>query len=108
MPTTSRAPVQPEIIRFLPQYFREAEVGDFHPAFFVQQNVFRFDVAVDDAFIVRELERGADLRNDFERLARRQFAGLFNLPQVRPVHVFHDEIMNGRGRDALRRVLAER
>ena len=83
---------QPEILRLLPQNFRQAEVGDFHPAFFVEQDVFGLDVAVDDAFVVRELERGADLRNDFQRLARREFAGLLDLPQVRPVHVFHDEI----------------
>ena len=62
---------QPEILRLLAQNFREAEVGDFHPAFFIEQNVFRFYVAVDDAFVMRKLERGADLWDDFQRLARR-------------------------------------
>ena len=40
-----------------------------------------------------ELQRVADLGNDFERFARRQFAGLLDLPQVRPIDVFHDEIV---------------
>ncbi len=84
---------QPEVLRFLPQDFGQAEVGDFHAAFFVEQDVFGFDVAMDDAFVVRELERGADLRNDCQRLARRKFARLLDLPQVRPVHKFHEEIM---------------
>ena len=99
---------QPEVLRFLPQDFGQAEIRDFHAALFVEQDVFRLDVAMDDALVVGELERGADLRNDFQRLARRKFARLLDLPQVRPVHIFHDEIMHGCGRDALLRVLAER
>ncbi len=52
-------------------YFGNAEIGDLHPALFVHQEIFRFDVAVDDAFVVGELQRLADLRYDGQRLFRR-------------------------------------
>ena len=55
-----------------PEDLGDAEVGDLHPALLVEQDVLRLDVAVDDAFVVRELERLADLRDDRQRLARAQ------------------------------------
>ena len=78
---------QPEIS--LPENFCQTKIRNLHTAFFIEQNIFRLDVAVNDAFVMRELECGADLRNDFHGLARRELPGL---PQVRPVHKFHDEI----------------
>ena len=77
---------------FAPQDFGDAEVHDLHPAPRIEENVFRFDVAVDDAFVVGELERLADLRDDQKRLARGEFACLLQLPQVQPLYVFHDEV----------------
>ncbi len=74
------------------QNFRDAKVGDFHPALFIQQNVFRLDVAMHDALVMRELERLAYLGHNLERLARGKFAGPFQLPQIQAVHKFHDEI----------------
>ena len=68
-----------------------AKVSDLHPALFVEQDVLRLDVAVDDAFIVRELERLANLRDDLQRLARRQFARLLQLSQVKSIDKLHDE-----------------
>src|SRR5262249_42875299 len=55
-------------------------------------NVLGLDVAVDDAFVVGELEDFTDLRDDFEGLAGRQSAGAFELAEVKAVHEFHDEV----------------
>src|SRR6266567_145277 len=46
-----------------------------------------------DSFVVRELQRLANLRDDLQRLAGREFAGLFQLPQVGSIHIFHDEVV---------------
>ena len=51
----------------LAQNFRQANVRDFHAAFLVEQNIFRLDVAVNDPFNVRELQRLADLGDDGDR-----------------------------------------
>ena len=48
---------------------------------------------MDDAFVVGELERLADLRDDGQRLLGREPAGLLDLPQVPAVHEFHDQVM---------------
>jgi hypothetical protein len=47
---------------------------------------------VDDALVVRELQRVANLRHDGQRLARRNASGVQQLPQVHAVHEFHEEI----------------
>jgi hypothetical protein len=46
---------------------------------------------MDHAFIVRKLERLANLRYDFECFAGGKFARPLQLPQVQSVHKFHDE-----------------
>ena len=46
---------------------------------------------MDDALVVGELKRVADLRHDGQRLARRDASGLQQLPQVHAVHEFHQE-----------------
>lgn len=43
---------------------RQAKVGNLHSPLLVHQNVFRFDVAMHDSFIVGELECFANLRDD--------------------------------------------
>ena len=48
----------------------DAKVGDLHPALLVEQDVLRLDVAVDDALLVRELQRLANLRHNGQRLLR--------------------------------------
>ena len=75
-----------------PQHFGDAEVGDLHPALFVEQDVFRLDVAVDDALFVGVLQRLADFRNDGERLGGRQLSGLQQLSQRQAVHKLHQQI----------------
>ena len=73
--------------------FRDAEVGDFHAAFFIEQNILRFDVAMHDAFVMRKLERLANLRDDLQRLARAKVCPrAHRLPQIQPIHKFHDEV----------------
>ena len=70
----------------------QTEVGDLQLAAFVQQQVLRLDVAVDDAVVMGVLQGRADLRHDGQRLARRQPAAVQQLPQVGPVDVLHQEI----------------
>jgi hypothetical protein len=74
-----------------PEQLGETEVGDFYTPLLVEEHVFRLDVAVNDAFFVRILQRVTDLWHDLERLLRREFAGLQRLPQIDAVHVLHQE-----------------
>ena len=46
------------------QQLGQAEVGDLHPPALVDQDVFGLDVAMNDAFVVGELQGIADLRHD--------------------------------------------
>src|SRR5207249_6328210 len=71
----------------------DAEVGDFDPATLVQEDVLRLDVAMDDAFVVSELQGVANLRHDLQSFARQNMAGAQELPQVQPVNEFHDEVV---------------
>ena len=75
------------------QEFREAEVGDLHTAAFINEDVLRLHVAVDDALLVRELQRVANLRHDGERLLGLHLPGADHLAQVYAVHEFHREII---------------
>ncbi len=75
------------------EQLRQAEVGDLHAAAFVEQDVFRLDVAMDHAFIVGELQGVADLRDDFERLGRLEIARSQCLPQIDAVDVFHQKVI---------------
>ncbi len=72
--------------------FGQAEVGDFHSAALVEQNVFRLDVAMHDPFVMGELQGVANLRHDGQRILRRHFAGSNRLPQIHAVNEFHDDI----------------
>jgi hypothetical protein len=59
---------------------------------FLSQDVLGLDVAVDDAFVVGELECFADLRDYLQRLLGREPARLLDLPQIRAVHELHHQI----------------
>jgi hypothetical protein len=48
---------------------------------------------VDDALVVRELERVANLGHDCQRLPRRDASGMKQLSQVHAVHKFHEEVV---------------
>ncbi len=79
------------------EHLGNAEIGDLHPPLFVEEDVLGFDVAMDDAFVVRELERFADLRDDRQGLLGRKPAGALDLPQVPAVHKFHHQVVQGAG-----------
>ena len=73
--------------------FRQTKIRHLHPSAAVEQDVLRLDVAMDDALVVRELERVANLRHDGQRLARRDASGVEQLSQVHAVHEFHQEVV---------------
>ena len=75
-----------------PQHLGDAEVGDFHLAGLVEQQVFRLDVAVDDCMIVRVLQRVADWRHDGQGLFRLQPARAEELAQVHAVNILHQQV----------------
>jgi hypothetical protein len=52
---------------------------------------------VNDALIVRELQGVTDLRDHLQRLAGRELARLLHLPQIQPLDILHDEIMQPAG-----------
>ncbi len=79
--------------RHFSQQFRQPEIGNFHAPLLVDQNVFRFDVAMDNAFIVSELQRFTNLWDDGQRFFWFDCAVLDDVPKIRPVHVLHDEII---------------
>ena len=83
-----------QIVGCLAEQLGQTEVGDFHPAALVEQDVLRFDVAVDDAFFVSELQGVADLRDDLQGLGRLELAGPQCLADVDAVHELHDEIID--------------
>ena len=85
------------IARVLSQQLRETEVGDLHSAAFVDEDVFRLDVAMHDPFVVSELQRLTNLRHDRERLGRRERSRPNRLPQVRAVHKLHDDVAEAIG-----------
>jgi len=67
---------------------RDAEIGK-HRLAFLQQNVFRFDVAVHDALAVRVIERASDLFRDRQRLIDAEL-GLAVEQIARRVHELHE------------------
>ena len=73
--------------------FRDTEVGDLHAPLRVEQDVLGLDVAVENAFLVGELERLTNLRHDGQRLGGREASSLHGLAQVHTVHVFHQQIV---------------
>ena len=78
-------------IRVCAEHLREAEVGDFHASLAVHEQVLGLDVAVDDAPVVRVLQRVAKGRDDGERLFGREFVRLEQGAQVRAVHILHEQ-----------------
>jgi hypothetical protein len=66
MPLSAASSVPPSTFH----NFRQPEIRHLHAAAAVEQDIFRLDVAVDDALVVRELQRVANLRHDRQRFAR--------------------------------------
>ena len=84
---------QAAFLRRHPNDFRNAEVRDLYPAIQVDQNVFRLDVAMHDAVVMRKLQGFADLRHDRQGLIRSKPTGPLHFAQVGPAHIFHDQVM---------------
>ena len=66
-----------------------SEIGDFKTALFIEEEVFRFDIAVNDAAIVGKLERFANLRDDRQRLLGRNPACLQRLAEIHAIDELH-------------------
>jgi hypothetical protein len=73
------------------QYFGDAKVSDFHTTGFVEQQVLRLDVTMDDALVVGELQRVAQRRHDGQRLLRRELSRAQKLAQIHAIHEFHEQ-----------------
>ena len=76
---------------------RQTKIRHLHAATAVQQNILRLDVAVDDALVVRELQRVADLRHDGQRLAGGNAFLRQQLAERDAVHKFHEQIVKSAG-----------
>ena len=75
----------------LAQHFGDAKIGDLHPAVFVEKKILRFDVAVDNAPVVGELQRVTQRRHDGQSFLRREFSRAQKLAKIRAVHKFHEQ-----------------
>ena len=79
--------------RFAPKEFREAEVGDFHAALAFEQDVLRFDVAMDDALARAQIAARRKWRHDRERLLRGDRPACEQLAEIHAIDVLHDEVV---------------
>ena len=73
------------------QNLGNAEVGDFDPARFVEEQILGLDVAVNDAVLMGELEGFANRRHDGEGLLRCEPARRHGLAQVDTIDKFHEQ-----------------
>ncbi len=83
---------QREIVNGRIEEFRQTKIRDLNLARFVDQNIFRFDVAVDYTFFVSILKRIANLGDHIKRLI-----GIKTttdcISKIHSIHVFHDEVV---------------
>ena len=82
--------------------FRQAEVEHLDGAVGADLDVARLEIAMDDALLVRGVERVGDLPRDAERLVERSAALPDPLGQRRPLDQLHDEVVGRRRRRACR------
>jgi hypothetical protein len=71
---------------------RDAEVGNLYAALAIEENVLGFDVAVDDAAVVGELEPVTDLGDDGQRLRGRESPGPHGQAEVDAVDELHQQV----------------
>ncbi len=77
----------------------DAKINDFrhrHAVMKGDQNVRRFDIAVDDAFLVGMLNRAANLREQIEPLRRAQLVLVAVFGDPDPTDQFHDKVRPAR------------
>jgi hypothetical protein len=70
---------------------------------FIDEDIFGFDVAVDDALIVGVLEGIADLGDDGEGFLGGDVAGVKECAERHAIDVFHEEVGEGSGTEGMRR-----
>ena len=92
MPITWREPVQRKLRGRARHELGQAEIGDFHLAAFVQQDVLGLDIAMDDPFFMGVLQGLANLGDDCQCLLRLQTSALDEMPQIAPVDELHDQV----------------
>ena len=93
MPTTCPPAVSACVFALRAENLGDAEVGNLHPALFVEQDILRLDVPVHDALVVRVLQRLADLRHDGQSFLRRHPPAPEQLPQGQAIHELHQQII---------------
>ena len=71
--------------------FGQAEVGDLRGAGAIKEDVLRFDVAVEHAFLVRVLKRVAELGHQSEGFAGGESARALHLAERDAVHIVHEQ-----------------
>jgi hypothetical protein len=77
--------------------FGDAEVGDFDASLAIEQDVFRFDVAVNDALLVGELEGFADAGDDRQCFLGLETAFAEELAEAGAIDVFHHQVEEAAG-----------
>ena len=82
---------RPVVARSISQ-LGQSEVSNLYSAFCVEHDVLWLDVTMHNAFLMSILQGIADLLNNPKSQLRRDLSGLHQLPQVRTVDVFHDEV----------------
>ena len=77
--------------RFWVDHFGDSEVGDFDPALGVHQNIFRFDIPVQDTLVVNILQCVANLGDDRQGLLGRKLTCLHGLAEIDAIHELHHQ-----------------
>jgi hypothetical protein len=72
--------------------FRESEIKQLDDPVLGDEDVRRLEVAMDDAFEVRRLERGRDLRSQPQRFGGRERARILGGNDRRAVDVLHHQV----------------
>ena len=75
-----------------PRPLRDPEVGQVHPPAGLEQHVGRLDVAVNEVFRMRRVERPRDLLEDRNRAVGRERPRLEQLVEVAPADVAHRDV----------------
>ncbi|MEA3210369.1 MAG: hypothetical protein QOE70_3426 [Chthoniobacter sp.] len=68
------------------------EVGDFHPPVFGEEEILRLDVAMDDAAVMRELQRLTKRWHDRQCLHRRELPRAQELAEIHAINELHEQI----------------
>ena len=91
----ARCPENIERIRdraFLFDQTRQSEVGQMWFAILIEQNISRLDVAMQNAALVRELDRSRDFHEQFHRASDRYRLAPQNFIELSALDEFHTEV----------------